>query len=129
MPTLAIRLVIGFLLIIHGFAHYRITTAWGKREKAQAPLLSGMGVNGAAVQALGNVLWVVSLFAFIVAGLVLIIQPGWWLPPTIFAALVSLMTIGLYWMPSAVAGALVDLGAIIALLVFRWPTAEMLGVH
>ncbi len=81
------------------------------------------------MQALGNVLWVVSMLAFIVAGLVLMIQPGWWLPPTIFAALVSLLTIGLYWMPSALAGASVDLAAVLALLVFRWPTAEMLGVH
>ena len=129
MSALVIRLVIGVLLIIHGFAHYRITTAWGNREAAEAPLLRALGASTATIQSLGNVLWIVALLAFIVAGLVLVFQPGWWVAPTVVAALISLAAIGLYWMPSAVAGAVVDLGTIVALLIVRWPTVEMLGAH
>ncbi len=129
MPPLAIRLVIGLLLIIHGFAHYRITTAWGNRETAEAPLLSALGANSATIQSLGNALWRLALLAFIVAGLAVIFQPGWWVAPTVFAAFISVATIGLYWMPSAVAGAVVDVGTLVALLIVRWPTSEMLGAQ
>jgi hypothetical protein len=34
MPALLIRVVIGLLLVVHGFAHWNITTAWGTRHRS-----------------------------------------------------------------------------------------------
>ncbi len=115
MSPVLVRIVIGVLLIVHGFAHYQITTAWGSRQAAAAPLLSAIGLSAATIQSLGTVLWVVALLGFIVAGLVVLIHPAGWQIPTIAAALVSLVTIGLYWMPMAALGAAVDVATLVAL--------------
>ena len=54
MWAILIRLIIGLLLIIHGFAHWNMTTVWGSKVSAQLWLL------GESV-ALGTVLWALAL--------------------------------------------------------------------
>jgi hypothetical protein len=127
MPALVIRVAIGLLLIVHGVAHYKITTAWGTKEVAEAPLLSALGMRAPAIQSLGNAWWMVALFSFIVAGLVVLIYPAAWQATTIVASVVSLALIALYWMPKAALGAMIDLGTLVALVFLRWPTNEMVG--
>jgi hypothetical protein len=125
---IVIRIVIGILLVIHGFAHWNITTAWGSRPAEYSWLLSARGVSPATLHSLGNVLWLVALLAFIAAGVVLLVGAPWWQLLAIASSLISLLTIGLFWQPNMVIGAVVDVGIVLALLWVHWPTTELVGV-
>jgi hypothetical protein len=125
---IVIRLVIGFLLVIHGFAHWNITTAWGSQPAEVSWLLSNRGLSPAALHSLGNALWVVALLAFIAAGAVLFAGWPWWRMLAIASSVISLLVIGLFWQPNMVFGAAVDIGILVALLWVHWPTAELVGV-
>jgi hypothetical protein len=127
MWNLVIRILIGVLLMVHGFAHWQITTSWGTRAFAQSGLLSGVGLADSAIAAFGTALWVIALLAFNLAGIAIIAHQGWWRAFAIVAAMVSLLVIGLYWQSSFVLGALVDIGIIGALLWAHWPSAELVG--
>jgi hypothetical protein len=124
---LIIRIVIGFLLVIHGFAHWNITTAWGSQPAEYSWLLSNRAVSPATLHSLGNVLWLVALLAFIAAGVVLFVGAPWWRLLAIASSIISLLTIGLFWQPNMVIGALVDVGIVLALSWVHWPTAELVG--
>jgi len=43
MLRILTRIVIGLLLVVHGFAHWEITTAWGSKEVASSWLLDDYG--------------------------------------------------------------------------------------
>jgi hypothetical protein len=120
MWSIFVRIIIGFLLIIHGFAHWQITTVWGSREPAQSWLLGESGT-------LGTVLWAVALTGFILAGIAIFIGLGLWRTLAVAAALVSLLTMVLFWDFRMAIGAIVDLGINVALLWLRWPTHELIG--
>jgi uncharacterized membrane protein YphA (DoxX/SURF4 family) len=124
---IVIRIVIGFLLVIHGFAHWNITTAWGSRQAEESWLLSNRGVSPEALHSLGNVLWIVALLAFIAAGVVLFVGAPWWRILAVASSIISLLTIGLFWQPNMVIGAAVDVGILLALLWVHWPTTELVG--
>jgi uncharacterized membrane protein YphA (DoxX/SURF4 family) len=76
MWQIVLRIGIGFLLIIHGFAHWQITTGWGAKSSASSWMLTSL--EPATLQALGTLLWVASLLAFIAAGILLFIGVEWW---------------------------------------------------
>lgn len=121
MSPLLIRVAIGLLLVVHGFAHWNITTGWGARTTADSWVL---GANAAAI---GTPLWTAALVAFILAGVAVFVFPGAWRPIAVVASLLSLATIGLFWQPQMALGAAVDAGVLAALLWFGWPTGEVLG--
>jgi hypothetical protein len=108
------------LLIIHGFAHWEITTAWGSKESASSWLLGQAG-------ALGTVLWAVTLVGFILAGLAVFIGLGIWRPLAIASAVISLVTMALFWHFSMIIGAVVDVGILVALLWAKWPQPNLVG--
>ena len=68
MATIVIRIAIGVLLMIHGFAHWQITTGWGKLA-ADSAALRAVGMGDAALSSLGTALWVVALLSFNLAGI------------------------------------------------------------
>jgi hypothetical protein len=125
---IVIRIVIGFLLVIHGFAHWHITTAWDAQPAAVSWLLRNVGLDQASIHTIGNVLWVVTLLAFIATGIFLFSGLSWWRPLAILSSLLSLLTIALFWQPNMVLGVLVDGGILIALFWIHWPTTELVGV-
>jgi hypothetical protein len=90
-------------------------------------LLSNRGFSAASLHALGNVLWVVALLAFIAAGIVLFAGWPWWRLLAIASSVVSLLAIGLFWQPNMVIGAAVDVGILLALLWVHWPTVGVVG--
>lgn len=122
------RIVIGFLLVIHGFAHWHITTAWDSEPTEASWLLHNFGLDQASLHALGSVLWMVTLLAFITTGIVLFMGLAWWRPLAIVASVMSLLTIGLFWQLNLGIGALVDVGILLALLWVHWPTTTWVGV-
>ena len=120
MWHILLRIIVGFLLIIHGFAHWEITTAWGSKESATSWLLGQAG-------AFGTALWAVTLVGFTFAGLAVFIGLGIWRPLAIAAAIISLVTMALFWHFSMIIGAVVDVGVLIALLWAKWPQPNLVG--
>jgi len=118
MWGIVIRIVIGLLLIVHGFAHWNITTAWGAKESARSWLLGDAGM-------LGTVLW--ALLGFLLAGIVVFLGWGLWRPLAIGAAAISLITMVLFWDWRMAIGVIVDVGILAALLWVKWPPPELVG--
>jgi hypothetical protein len=127
MRSIVIRIVIGILLMVHGFAHWQITTGWGSRVVAESGVLRSVGLADSAIASLGTALWVVALLSFNLAGIAIFAGWGWWRGLAIAAAVVSLLVMGLFWQPSFVLGVAVDVGILVALLWARWPTPAMVG--
>jgi hypothetical protein len=125
MGALSLRIVVGLLLIIHGFAHWQITTGWGSRTAESSWLLGNMGAG--ALHSLATLLWVVALLAFVATGLVLFAGVGFWRLMAVVASVLSLLVITLFWQPNMVLGAAVDVGILVALLWVHWPTPQMIG--
>jgi len=96
MATIVIRITIGVLLMIHGFAHWQITTGWGKLT-AESAVLRAVGMGDGAVASLGTALWVAALFSFNLAGIGVFAGQGWWRALAISAAVVTLLVMGLFW--------------------------------
>jgi hypothetical protein len=124
--TIVIRIVIGLLLMIHGFAHWQITTGWGK-VTADSTVVRAVGMGDSALASLGTALWVVALLSFNLAGIAIFAGQGWWRALAIGAAVVSLLVMGLFWQPNSIIGAAVDVGILIALLWARWPEPALVG--
>src|SRR5688572_27047405 len=108
---LAVRIGIGVLLVVHGFAHWYVTSGW----QAGASARSWLVVAGDSTQDLATGLWVVSLLAFLVAGVVVMAHHAWRRPLVVAAAGVSLLTLALFWQSSLIPGVLVDAGLLVLL--------------
>jgi hypothetical protein len=119
------RILIGLLLVIHGFAHWHITTLWGSRLAESSWLLNSLGP--ATLSSLGTFLWVATLLAFVVTGIVLFTGVEWWRTLAVLSSLLSLLVIGLFWQPAMIIGAAVDAGILIGLLWMHWPSPQLLG--
>ena len=125
--ALSIRIGIGLLLIMHGFAHYQITRGWQPDQPDQSWLLGTLGLNQETIHAIANPLWVIALLGLIAAGIVTMAIPGWWRPVVIVAAALSLLVLALFYRPGVSIGVLVDVGVLVALLWAHWPTPEIVG--
>ena len=121
MPPLLVRAVLALLLVVHGFAHWNITTLWGARPGSDSWAL------GPAASGMAAPLWMTSLLAFVLAGLAVLVFPFAWRPLAIVASAVSLVTIGLFFQPQMTLGALVDLGVLAGLVWLEWPSGDVLG--
>jgi hypothetical protein len=126
MWQIGLRVVVGILLIIHGFAHWQITNGWGSQPSASSWLLGS--VEPVALNSLGTLLWVTTLLAFVVTGIVLFAGGSWWRTLTVVSSVLSLLVIGLFWQPNMVIGAAVDIGILVALLWVQWPSPQYFGV-
>ena len=120
MWHILMRIIIGVLLIVHGFAHWEITSAWGSKESATSWILGQAG-------AFGTVLWALALAGFILAGIAVFIGFRLWRPLAIVSAVISLVTMALFWHFSMIIGAVVDVGILVALLWAKWPQPNLVG--
>jgi uncharacterized membrane protein YphA (DoxX/SURF4 family) len=121
---LILRIGIGLLLMIHGFAHWQITTAWGTKTSVSSWMLPSL--EPGALQSLGTFLWVAALVTFVATGIVLFIGLEWWRVAAVVSCLISLLVIGLFWQPNMVIGVAVDLGVLVSLLWVQWPSPQWL---
>ncbi len=118
------RIVVGVLLIVHGFAHYNLPTLWGSRSSLSSWLLGGMGQ--AALRTISSMLWVVTLLVFLVAGIVTFTNQPAWRALTIGGAVVSLLTMFLFWDAKMILGVVVDVAVLVALIGLKWPAVNIL---
>jgi hypothetical protein len=127
MWSIGLRIVVGLLLIIHGIAHYSITTGWGSRQSADSWALGGLGLGTATITPIGNVLMALSLFTFLASGVLLFFNQEWWWALAVTASVFSLLVITLFWQPNMVLGLVLDVAIIVALLWPNSPVVETIG--
>jgi hypothetical protein len=125
MWQIILRFMIGLLLMIHGFAHWQITTGWGSLAAESSWLLAGL--EPAALHSLGTALWVAPLLGFVATGIAVFAGVEWWRMLAVVSSILSLLVIGLFWQPNMVLGAAVDISILVALLWVHWPAADLVG--
>jgi signal transduction histidine kinase len=125
MLQIILRITVGMLLIIHGFAHYHIATGWDARTTAESWLFAGVEPN--SLLSLGNTLSTIALLAFVFTGFIVFFGMEWWRAVAVVAAIASLIVIVLFWQPNMVLGIAVDVAILAAVLWMHWPTPEMIG--
>ena len=126
----AVEAVFAVFFIVHGLVHAILAAAprpdvpdakpltfWTRPSK----LLPGMAESIA--RPLATVLWIVSTLLFVTAGLGVLGIPGVseiWSGLATVGAITSLLLLLIFWHKWLVLGVLIDLGLILALVVFSW---------
>lgn len=133
------RLAIGIVLILHGIGHVlgvlAATSLGGDRWNARSWLLTGT-LGGGVAKAVSIAAWVIGLALFVVAGFALLeigFSESWWKTLAVGGAMLSLMTLGLFWnafpalFPNKIGAIAVNLAVLVGVLFADWPTEEMLA--
>jgi uncharacterized membrane protein YphA (DoxX/SURF4 family) len=68
MSNVWIRIIIGSLLMVHGFAHWHMTSGWDSNLTDRSWLLAAAGIAPAAIHPIATLLWVAALLAFLCSG-------------------------------------------------------------
>lgn len=72
-------------------------------------LLSGLGVSTQTIRVIGGVLALVVVIGFVVTGIGLLANAGWWMAAGVGSAVVSLLLLGAYVQPLIILGLIIDL--------------------
>jgi len=118
------RILVGALLILHGFAHYELPTLWGTRPAHISWLLGGLAPN--QLQSPATILWIAALVLFLAAGVLEWFNRSFWRVLTIAGATVSLVVMVLFWDPQMVLGVIVNCAVLAALLGLKWPARRLI---
>lgn len=127
MAPLLLRIFIGGLLIVHGFAHWELTTVWGSKPTPSSWLLSPRGVAQSSLNAISTPLWIVPLLIFVSAGFALFFGAEWWRWLAMIGAMASLLAMAIFGHRMMLLGVAVDIAILIALLGSEWPSPSLLG--
>jgi len=140
MSGSTLRVVLVVVLLIHGVGHFMgvvpaLRLVEVKGWNSHSWLLSGpLGEDGARI--LSIFLFLLALIGFIAAGLALggwLVPHAWWRGLAIGSAILSLVTIVLFWQafvvffPNKVGALGVDIAVLICLLWRNWPTEALLA--
>jgi hypothetical protein len=118
------KYVLVVFLALHGLVHgLGFAATWNigpvVAVSATPSLIPGLAPGGAPVQVLG-VLWLVAMIAFAVAAFGLLTDRTWWRTGAATAAVVSL-ALCIAWWSDAKAGALIDIGILVLIVVSALP--------
>jgi hypothetical protein len=126
------NLLIGAFLAAHGLIHLSFVapapprTAGGPEwpfETARSWLVTGMGLDPAAVRASATALVVVSVALLVAAGLATngwLVPAEWWPGLTVSGAAASLVTLMLFFHPWLLLGVAIDLALLWAVFIGGW---------
>ena len=126
------RILIGLVIIAHGAGHILFLGPWvGRARWGQAGhswLLSGR-VPDIVVLVVGDALWLVAMFGFMVAGGGILGQHEWWRALAVASAVVSLLGLALFGRPiqPVYSAGLMDIVILVALLLVHWPSVNLVG--
>lgn len=139
MNTMTLRVLVAGAIAFHGVGHLQgvfagLELVKFKNWTGRSWLLTGVMAEN-AVRMLGIVLWALCFIAFITVALAVLdwgVPHAWWRPLAVGFAVVSLVTLFLYWNSLAMffnkAGALgMDLAILIGLLLMHWPSESQIG--
>ena len=129
------KTLFAILLIAHGLVHAGLAAAPIPNDPDPRPgafftamerswLLPKLGLNGSTIQWIGIILVVLSTLGFVLAGLGGLGVPGLnaiWRNIAVVSSCLSLLLLILFWHTWLVAGVLIDIGILVALLWVKWP--------
>jgi hypothetical protein len=134
-----LRFLLGLFIVLHGLTHlwfftlsqrlvaFQLAMGWTGRSWLFSNLL-----GDATTRALASVLFVLATIAFVVSGIGIFIRTAWWPPVLVGSAVLSAAIILLFWdgsmqllVQKGLIGLLIDVGILLAFLVFQWPTAAL----
>ncbi len=114
------RYVIAGFLVVHGIGHvggpWFFLRSWLSPQLVEGPL-----------KWVSVVIWLAAMIAFIAAGVLMLQHQAAWRTIALAASVVSLVVSVLFIQGTAFNAAGADVVILAALLVFQWPTAEMVG--
>lgn len=118
------RIVVGILLIVHGFAHYNLPSLWGSQSTLHSWLLGNLGQS--SLRSLGGILWISTLLVFLAAGIITFTNQPLWRALTIAGSVVSLLTMLVFWDAKMILGVIVNVAVLVALLWLKFPPASLI---
>jgi uncharacterized membrane-anchored protein YitT (DUF2179 family) len=132
MSNILWRILIAIVIAGHGVGHifFLVPTLglaeWGLAGRSW--LLSDH-VPGAGVKVVGGALWLLAIAGFVAASIGVLSQQEWWRGVAVASAAVSLLGLVLFAQPlqPIYSAGLMDLATLVALLLIRWPTVELVG--
>lgn len=127
--------LIGLFLIAHGLVHAAIYMAPLPAEGATSSsidfsrywLLANLGLEKSLRQ-IAILFAVVVTIGFFLVGLGffgVLVPQAWWGPIAIVSAAISLLLLGLFFHPWLIAGILIDIGILVAVLYLNWSPASL----
>lgn len=140
MSPTALRIIIAAVLFIHGIGHFMgvipamqlvNVKGWNSRSWLLTPL-----IGEATSRVLSAVLFMVALVGFIASAMALLgwlVPHEWWQTLAIVSAVLSLITIVLFWnafvslIPNKVGALGVDIAVVVCLLMLNWPAEADIG--
>jgi len=128
------RVILGLAILGHGLGHVLFMPAMAGVMKLQASghswLLTGVA-GDALTKGLASLVAGVVLVAFVVASGGLFLQASWWRPVAVIGAVASIVLIAAMWdgllASPAIAALVFDAAILVALLIVKWPTEDMIG--
>lgn len=136
MSTTLARLLIGGFLIAHGLVHgLYFAPIPPDAEKAKkwafhldrSWLLGRLRIGPSALRQIGTFLCVVTMVAFMLAGLGVFLGAGWWRLFAAAGAISGLTLFALYWHIWLWIGVLLNAAVLVALLWANWPPESTIG--
>jgi len=134
MSSNLVRTILALVVGAHGIGHVLFLLPlvgiadWGQSTRSW--LLSGTGGNLVA-RMIGSIVWVAATLGFIVVAAGILGQLDWWRNLAIAFSAISILGLVLFWKnpasSSAFSALLFDVAVLVALLVFRWPSANLIG--
>lgn len=126
------RIAIASVIVLHGVGHvfFLVPTLglaqWGMTGRSW--LLSGH-IPDLVVKLFGGILWSVAIISFVAAGAGVWNQQEWWRGLAVASAAVSLVGLLLFAEPiqPIYSAAVMDIILVVALLLFHWPSASLVG--
>jgi hypothetical protein len=136
-----VKILIALFLIAHGLVHAGIAAGPIPDDPDSKPgafftsperswLLPKVGLSAAATKWIGLILVALATLGFVLAGLGVFGVPGLdeiWRTLAVVSAVMSLLLLILFWHLWLIAGVLLDIGILIALLWLEWPPIDLIG--
>ncbi len=134
-----LKSLFAILAVLHGLVHIWFVVLiqeWVPFEPQMGwtgeSWLLGKIVGGPALKGVATILYTSAAAAFVVGGVGVLIQGGWWRPVLTASALVSMTAILLFWdgrgqyiVQKGLIGFLLDAAILVLLVVFNWPAARL----
>lgn len=126
--------ILGIALVAHGVGHMLwLVSLLGMADWRQVTdsWLITPRFGCYVTQAVGTIIWLAAIGAFLAAAFGVFVGVPWWREAAVIGSIVSLLGLFLFWKnpptQGVIAATIVDIALLVALLIFDWPTAAMIG--
>jgi hypothetical protein len=130
----ALRWILAIVVLSHGIGHVLFMPLLFGAMRLQASGDSWLltpALGGGPTRLVASIAAAAALAAFAAAAAGIVLQASWWRPVALVGAAVSIAVVVLMWnglqSSSAMAALAFDVVVLVALLVVRWPSPELIG--